>query len=107
MGRHHKYDSDWGGEENWDVVDSQSTVEDKSNDVIVEDEVVIQTVTEEEELDHAGAGELLTQQDEDDEGDVDWKYTPTPAGEVPSYHRALKCWQIQLLRINSRIHIAR
>ena len=57
--------------ENWDMVDSQSTVEDQSDDVIIEDEVVIQTVTEEEELDHAVAGEPLTQRDEDDEGNVD------------------------------------
>ena len=57
--------------ENWDMVDSQSTMEDQSNDVIVEDEVLTQTVTEEEELDHAVAGEPLTQWDEDDDGDVD------------------------------------
>ena len=71
-------------EENWDVVDSQSAAEDQSDDVIVEDEVVIQTVTEEEESDHAVAGEPLTQRDEDDEGDVDFKHTSPPAGEVPS-----------------------
>ena len=57
--------------ENWDTVDSQSAVEDQFNDVIVEDEVVIQTVMEEEELDHAVAGEPLTQQGEADEDDVD------------------------------------
>ena len=42
--------------ENWDAVDSQSTVEDQSDDVIIEDEVVIQAMMEEEELDHAVAG---------------------------------------------------
>ena len=57
--------------ENWDAVDSQSATEDQSNDVIIEDEVVIQTVMEEEELDHAVVGEPLTQRDEDDKGDVD------------------------------------
>ena len=45
---------------NWDAVDSQSAVEDQFNDVIIEDEVVIQTVMEEEELDHAVAGKPLT-----------------------------------------------
>ena len=58
-------------EENWDVVDSQSTAEDQFNDVIIEDEVVIQTVTEEEELDHAVVGEPHTQQGEAGEDDVD------------------------------------
>ena len=58
-------------EENWDAVDSQSTTEDQFNDVIVEDEVIIQTVMEEEELDHAEAGEPLTQWGEADEDDVD------------------------------------
>ena len=57
--------------ENWDTVDSQSTTEDQFDDVIVEDEVVIQTVMEEEELDHAVVGEPLTQQGEADEDDVD------------------------------------
>ena len=57
--------------ENWDAVDSQSTAEDQSDDVIVEDEVVIQTVMEEEELDHAVVGEPLTQRGEADEDDVD------------------------------------
>ena len=38
------------------MVDSQSTAEDQSNDVIIEDEVIIQTMTEEEELDHAVMG---------------------------------------------------
>ena len=44
--------------ENWDAVDSQSTAEDQFDDVLIE-EVLIQTVTEEEELDHAVAGEPL------------------------------------------------
>ena len=57
--------------ENWDVVDSQSATEDQSDNVIVEDEVVIQTVMEEEELDHAVAGEPLTQWGKADKGDVD------------------------------------
>ena len=57
--------------ENWDMVDSQSAVEDQSDDVIVEDEVVIQTVTEEEEVDHAVAEEPLTQRGEGDEDDMD------------------------------------
>ena len=57
--------------ENWDVVDSQSAAEDQSDDVIIEDEVVIQTVMEEEELDHAVVGEPLTQWGEADEGYVD------------------------------------
>ena len=57
--------------ENWDVVDSQSTAEDQFNDVIVEDEVVIQTVKEEEQLDHGVVEEPLTQQSEADEDDVD------------------------------------
>ena len=57
--------------ENWDTVDSQYATEDQSYNVIVEDEIVIQTVTEEEELDHAVAGELLTQWAEADEGNVD------------------------------------
>ena len=58
-------------EENWDVVDSQSAMEDQFDNVIIEDEVVIQTVTEEEELDHAVVEEPLTQQGEVDEDDVD------------------------------------
>ena len=56
--------------ENWDAVDSQSTAEDQFNDVIVEDEVVVQTVTE-EDLDCVVVGEPLTGQVEVDEGDVD------------------------------------
>ena len=52
-------------------MDSQSTAEDQFNDVIVEDEVVIQTVKEEEELDHGVVGEPLTQQSEADEDDVE------------------------------------
>ena len=56
--------------ENWDAVDGQSAAEDHSNDVIIEDEVVIQSVAEEVELDHAVMREPLTQWDKDDEGDV-------------------------------------
>ena len=69
--------------ENWATVDSQSTMEDQSDDVIVEDEIIIQTVMEAEELDHAVVGEPLTQWGEADKDDVDQKYMPTPAGEVP------------------------
>ena len=58
-------------EENCDAVDSQSAVEDQSDDVIIEDEVVIQTVMEKEELEHPVVGKLLTQWDEDDEGETD------------------------------------
>ena len=57
-------------EENWDMMDSQSTTK-TSSTMLSEDEVVIQTVTEEEELDHAVVGEPLTQQGEADEDDVD------------------------------------
>ena len=57
--------------ENWDTVDSHSATEDQFDNVIIEDVVVIQTVTEEEELDHAVAGEPLTQRGEADEDDVD------------------------------------
>ena len=54
-----------------EMVDSQSAVEDQFDDVIVEDKVVIQTMTEEEELDHAVAGELLTQRGEADKDELD------------------------------------
>ena len=47
--------------ENWDAEDSQSTVEHQFNDVVIEEEVMIQTMTEEEELEHPVAGEPLTQ----------------------------------------------
>ena len=57
-------------EENWDAVDSQSTVEDQFDDVVIE-EVVIHTITDEKELDHAVAGEPPTQQGEVDEDDVE------------------------------------
>ena len=57
--------------ENWDAVDSQSAAEDQSDNVIVEDEVVIQTVTEEEEVDHGVAEEPLTQRGKADEDDMD------------------------------------
>ena len=57
--------------ENWDTVDSQSATEDQFDDVIVEDEVVVQTVTKQEGLDHVVVGEPLTQQAEADEEDVD------------------------------------
>ena len=57
-------------EENWDAVDSQSATEDQFNDVVI-GEVLIQTVTEEKELDQAVVGEPLTQQGEADEDDVE------------------------------------
>ena len=57
-------------EENWDVVDSQSTVEDQFDDVVIE-EVLIHTVMDEKELDHAVAGEPLMQQGEVDENDLE------------------------------------
>ena len=68
----------WGGilnttptkeEENWDAVDSESAAEDQFDDVVIE--VLIQTVTEEEELDHAVAGEPLMQQGDADEDDAE------------------------------------
>ena len=43
-----------GEEENWDVVDSQSTAEDQFGDVVIE-EVLVQTVTEEKECSGRGA----------------------------------------------------
>ena len=46
-------------EENWDAVDSQSAAEDQFDDVV--EEVLIHTVTDEKELDNAGAGEPLAQ----------------------------------------------
>ena len=55
-------------EENWDAMDSQSAAEDQFDDVV---EVLIQTVTEGEELDHAVVGEPLTRQGEVDEDDVE------------------------------------
>ena len=58
-------------EENWDAVDSQFATEDQYADVIIEDEVIIQTMTEEEEGEHAVAGEPLTQRVEADEDDMD------------------------------------
>ena len=57
-------------EENWNVVDSQSAAEDQFDDVVIE-EVLIQTVAEEKELDHAVVGEPLTQQGGADEDDVE------------------------------------
>ena len=54
-------------EENWDAVDSQSAVEDQFDDVV--EEVLIHTVTDEQELDSAVEGEL--QQGEADEDDVE------------------------------------
>ena len=69
MGRHAKYNST-EEEENWDAVDSQSTAEDQDDDVVIE-EVLIQTVAEEKESDHAVVGEPLTQQGEADEDDVE------------------------------------
>ena len=57
-------------EENWDTVDSQSAVEDQFDDVVIE-EVVIHTITDEKELDHAVVGEPPMQQGEVDEDDVE------------------------------------
>ena len=54
-------------EENWDAVDSQSATEDQFDDVV--EEVLIHTVTDEQELDSAVAGE--PQQGEADEDDVE------------------------------------
>ena len=72
VGRHHKYNPRRGGRKLGCMVDSQSArAEDQFDDVIIEEEVVIQTVMEGEELDHAEAGELLTQRGKADEDDVD------------------------------------
>ena len=57
-------------EENWDTVDSQSAAEDQFDDVVIE-EVLIHTITDEKELDHAVVGEPPTQQGEADEDDVE------------------------------------
>ena len=57
-------------EENWDAVDSQSAAEDQFDDVVIE-EVLIQTGTEDKELDKAVAGELPMQLGEADEDDVE------------------------------------
>ena len=50
-------------------MDNQSAAEDQFDDVVIE--VLIQTVTEEKETDHAVAGEPLTQQGEAGEDDVE------------------------------------
>ena len=57
-------------EENWDAVDSQSTTEDQFDDVEIE-EVLIQTVTDDKELEHTVVGEPLTQQGEADEDNIE------------------------------------
>ena len=57
-------------EENWDAVDSQSTAEDQFDDVVIE-EVLMHTITDEKELDHAVVGEPLVQQGEVDGDDVE------------------------------------
>ena len=57
-------------EENWDMMDSQSTMEDQFDDVVIE-EVLTHTVTDEKELDNAVVGEPLVQQGEADEDDVE------------------------------------
>ena len=57
-------------EKNWDTVDSQSTAEDQFDDVVIE-EVLIHTITDEKELDHAVAGKPLVQQGEADGDDVE------------------------------------
>ena len=59
-------------EENMDAVDSQSAAEDQFDDVVIE-EVLIQTGTEDRELDKAVVGELPTQLGEADEDDVEQK----------------------------------
>ena len=56
-------------EENWNAVDSQSAAEDQFDDVV--EEVLIHTVTDEKEVDNAGAGEPLAQQGEADGDDVE------------------------------------
>ena len=66
--------------ENWDMEDSQSATEHQFDDVIIE-EVVIQTVTEEEELEHPVAGEPLAQLGDVASGDKSEKYTPSPLGK--------------------------
>ena len=67
--------------ENWDMEDSQSTTEHQFSDVIIEDEVMIQTVTEEEELEHQVAGELLAPGEVASDNESK-QYPPSPAGEV-------------------------
>ena len=54
-------------EENWDTVDTQSAAENQFDDVI--EEVLIHSVTDEQELDSAVEGE--PQQGEADEDDVE------------------------------------
>ena len=56
-------------EENWDAVDSQSAAGDHYDDVVIEDEVHIHTVTDEKESDSAVVEE--PQQGEADEDDVE------------------------------------
>ena len=70
--------------ENWDVEDSQSAMEPQFEDVVIKEEVVIQSVTEEEELENPVVGEPLTQLGEVARGTVGQKDMPTHAGEVQS-----------------------
>ena len=70
-----------GEVENWDMEDSQSATEPQFEDVIIEEEVVIESVTE-EELEPPVAGEPLTQLGEVARGTVGQKDMPTHAGEV-------------------------
>ena len=70
-----------GEVENWDAEDSQSATESQFEYVIIEEEVVIESVTE-EELEPPVAGELLTQLGEIARGTVSQEDMPTHAGEV-------------------------
>ena len=70
-----------GEVENWDAEDSQSTTEPQFEEVIIEEEVVIESVTA-EELEPPVAGEPLTQLGEVTGGTVSQKDMPTHAGEV-------------------------
>ena len=70
-----------GEEENWDTEDSQAAVEPQFEDVIIEEEVVIESVTE-EELQPPVAGKPLTLLIEVARGTVDQKDMLTYTGEV-------------------------
>ena len=67
--------------ENWDMEDCQSAAEPQFEDVVIEEEVVIESVTE-EELQPPVAGEPLTQLGEVAGGTMGQKDMPTHAGEV-------------------------
>ena len=69
-----------GEVENWDVEDSQSAAEPQFKDVIIEEEVVIESVTE-EELEPPLVGEPLTQLGEVARGTMGQKDMPTHAGK--------------------------